>query len=619
MPPLLRRNDEAQTLELVLSGCRGSEFGDALDKIRGIPGRQYDFENKIWSVPLKPDVADRVLRTIRPSADPALVDWIRDSKERQIEELTTPLPKDSKLLLAWATRRMPWHPQKINDEPFNGLLDYQRAAVAKMADLRRVILADDMGLGKTAQAAAAIEEIRLRAADGVGDAGPKLIVCPKSVMGSWERQLKLFLGHDTKVAIINGTTVKAKRNQLVQAIEDDAWVITNWEQVRITTVRRTTRTGSTRTVKQLKEPLYETTEWEAVVADEAHRAKNKDALQTKGLWRIQAPTMFALTGTPIQNAPDELWALLRWLWPHQYNSHRTAQNANPTAYGSFYDTFCEVWEDPYGHKVITGVKNADQLRFEIRNRLIRRTIGQVRTSLPGRRRIYFDLEMGKYQRGIYKEAESQMWLQIEQDAEQGDGDAQKVLAAADPLTYLIQNGATRMVRLQQALESPAVLGGKDESVILDDFCERFSDTRPLPWLTFVKFKLTAGLIEDRLSKYNVGVYTGDTSQEERTELEDRFQAGDLDLIVGTMDAMREGITLTYGHLQYWCTRAWVPGWNEQGEARQADRLGQQQKSMIYIPLVIGSVAKSHVEPSNRRKENIVSTVIRKDDIEEVRS
>lgn len=609
MPAFLRKNEEANTLELDLSGAHGHEFQDALNKIRQIPGRRFDFETKIWSVELKPDVADRILRSIRPNCADELRAWVRDSKIKQVEELTTPLPDDAKLLLEWGHKRMPWQPEKVNDEPFNGLLDYQRAAVDKMAKLKRVLLADDMGLGKTIQSIAAIEEARLRSSDGVGYEGPKLIICPKSVMGAWERELRRWLGPDVKVQRITGTTKNAKRNQLKAAVADNAWVITNWESLRIEKVRKPTRNGGHRTVKQLKEPLYEKTEWEAVVADEVHRAKNRKALQTEGLWRIQAPVMFGLTGTPVQNAPDELWSLLRWLWPKQYNS-----NGMPgtTPYGTFWNTYVEAWEDDWGRNVVIGVKNPDQLRFELRERLIRRTIGQVR-SVPGRRRIYLPLTMGSKQRDIYIDAETQMWLELEAAAQEGDPEAVKML---ENPRYLIKNGASRVVRLRQVLETPAILGGPDESVILDDLVERFEDTRPLPWLAFTAFVPTTDIIQDRLSRYTVETYTGETSQEERTELENRFQAGDIDLLVGTIDAMREGITLTYGHLQYWVSRAWVPGWNEQGEARQADRLGQQNKTMIYIPQVENTVAVSHVEPANRLKENIVKTIVRKDEIEE---
>ena len=319
MPPVLRRNDAEQTLELDLAGARGSEFQDALFKIKEIPGRRYDGARKIWSIPMDPDVAHRAVATIRPTVDQELLDWIRDSRTQEADSITTPLPSDAKLLLPWANRRLDYQPEFVNDEPFTGLKDYQRAAVDLVVKKKRAILADDMGLGKTIQAIATVQEHLLRQAtvgDGTELQGPKLVIAPSSVKGGWLREIRRWLGPDEPVQVITGTTPKARHNQLVKGIEEDAWIVTNWEQIQIEKIVKQTRSGAKRTVRQLKEQLYETTPWVAVIADEVHRAKNRKAKRTEGLWRIQSEhIMLGLTGTPVQNSPDELWALLRWLWP----------------------------------------------------------------------------------------------------------------------------------------------------------------------------------------------------------------------------------------------------------------------------------------------------------------
>jgi SNF2 family DNA or RNA helicase len=60
----------------------------------------------------------------------------------------------------------------------------------------------------------------------------------------------------------------------------------------------------------------------------------------------------------------------------------------------------------------------------------------------------------------------------------------------------------------------------------------------------------------------------------------------------------------------------VPAENEQGEGRE-DRIGQQNKVMVYIPEAVDTVATSKVRPKLRLKERIVESVIEKDHIEEV--
>ena len=51
------------------------------------------------------------------------------------------------------------------------------------------VLADDMGLGKTIQVIAQLLEYRAAAG---GTAPPALLVCPTSVLGNWERELRRF-------------------------------------------------------------------------------------------------------------------------------------------------------------------------------------------------------------------------------------------------------------------------------------------------------------------------------------------------------------------------------------------------------------------------------------------
>ena len=590
------------------------EFMDAKEKIKEIPGRRWDPESKNWIVPADVQVAERVLKTIRPQADQEILNWISESKMNHEESLTSPLPADATdLLVPWAYKRAPWQPEFVNDEAVTGLLPYQRAAVRAIVDRRRAILADDMGLGKTFQCISAVEEYALR--NGQIE-GPKLIVAPASVMGGWARELHRWLS-DPNVVLLPGGMAKKKREDTLKAgIEENAWIIVNWEQLRVEKVKVTKklRNGGTRTVREthMKQPLFESTEWLGVVADEVHRAKNRDAAQTKGLWRVNGQVMIGATGTPIMNSPDEIWSLLRWLWPEQY--HEQGARRNAIAYWAFYEDFVDYWEDHFGKKVITGVKNPDALRFALKDKLIRRL-----AKGGGRKRIYYDIGMNPGQAKLYEEAEKAMWLEIEKDVAGGNAALGEAAASGSVKEILrLPNGAARVVRLQQILENPAVIGDRDDSAIMDDFEEKFSDSRPEPWVFFFKFQESCEIFAERLrTKHGatVGIYHGGVKPHVRTQLEDDFQAGNIDAIVGTIDAMKEGITLTKSHLMAFGTRSWVPDVNEQCEARE-DRKGQQHLVRVYIPQTENTVAVDKVEPTNRLKEGIVRTVLDKAEIKE---
>jgi SNF2 family DNA or RNA helicase len=596
------------------------EFQDAKDKVSDIPGRRFDWDTKLWIVPATVQNAERVLKTLRPECDPEIIQWIKEAKGGAEESLTTELPDDAAdLLVPWATKRMPWQPEYVNDEKYDGLLDYQRAAVSAMAASTRAILADDMGLGKTFEAISAVEEFALR--NGQID-GPKLVVAPNSVLGGWAREISRWL-EDAPHQIVDAKSPAARSKQLEAAIEESAWTIVNWEQLRVKKEKVLLKNGGRKTVTMLKEPLFEDTEWLATIADEVHRAKNRKSQQTQGLWRVKGQMMLGLTGTPLMNSPDELWSILRWLWPDEYGNSTPRSAKNPAghprvAYWAFYEDYVDYWEDQYKRKVVTGVKNPDALRFVLRGKLIRRTAAIL--GLKGRKRIRYEVDLNPKQRKLYDEAEKVMWLEVKKDAAAGDTTALQIEQAVDPvgMLYNIPNGAARMIRCQQILENPAILGGEDDSALMDDFEQKFIDSRPTQWVVACKFKESCNILAARLrSKYNadVGVYTGDTPPEDRTKMEDAFQRGELDVIVGTLDATKEGITLTSGHSMYQLTRAWVPATNEQWESR-CDRLGQQELVRIYIPLPRNTVSTNNVEPTNTLKEGIVKTVIPKDEIKE---
>jgi SNF2 family DNA or RNA helicase len=638
-------------LEVKIEG-RWSDIADAKDKVKEIPGRRWNPDKKVWVLPADPELADQILKTLRPEADEELMAWLKQSMVDTEESLTSPLPEDDEVLIPWGNRRCAWQPEYINDEEFTGALPYQRSAIRHLADLGRALLADDMGLGKTFMLISAVEEFRLRnkMADNVTmPEGPRLVVAPASVLGGWNRELHRWL-KDPRVQLVDGKTPKKRHEQIQEAIKHDAWTIVNWEQLRVKRIEVTNRKGAKRKLYVMKEPLFEFPQaygwdlnledwdaaaygratrqfsgqdpyWLATLADEIHRAKNKDSQQTKGLHRIKGQFMAGATGTPIMNSPDELWSLLRWLWPDQYHERGDAHSDGALAYWPFYNLYVKYYEDHFGRKTVTGVKNPDALRFALKGKVIRRTASIL--GLQGRKRIFFDVPLNPGQQKLYEEAEKSMWLAVEADVSAGNKDAiefAKKAAEGGSIVELmrIPNGAARFVRLQQIIENAALLGGADDSALMDDFEEKYSDSQPNQWIVFCKYKETCELLAERMRKKfgaRVAVYNGDVPSARRTEIEDEYQRGELDVVIGTIDAMYQGITLTSGHMQYWMSRDVVPAKNEQGEARQ-DRLGQQKLVIVYIPQATNTVAINKVHVINRLKEGIVKVVIPKDTIEE---
>ena len=84
-------------------------------------------------------------------------------------------------------------------------------------------------------------------------------------------------------------------------------------------------------------------QWRRVVADEAHTLRNPDGKTAAACTRLKTRTALALTATPLQNYPCDLYALLRFLgrdypvlartkrFPEMHSGRYRALGAAPTA------------------------------------------------------------------------------------------------------------------------------------------------------------------------------------------------------------------------------------------------------------------------------------------------
>ena len=168
------------------------------------------------------------------------------------------------------------------------LRPYQRRGLAWLAGMCEAglggCLADDMGLGKT------IQVIALHLHRREAKAGPTLVVCPASLLGTWEREVRRF-APDVPVRRYHGG------GRHLEDLAADEIVLVTYGMVL-------------RDSAQLAE-----IGWGLVVADEAQHAKNPLSRTARELRAVPAPARIALTGTPVENRLSELWAILDWTTP----------------------------------------------------------------------------------------------------------------------------------------------------------------------------------------------------------------------------------------------------------------------------------------------------------------
>ncbi len=155
-------------------------------------------------------------------------------------------------------------------------------------------LADDMGLGKTLQV------IALLLARKESRSAPALLVVPASLVGNWKAEvarfapdLKLFIAHPSQTS----------RESLDLAVKHTAEALRGCDAM-LTTYQFLQRTEA-----------WQIHPWSMVILDEAQAIKNPGSASTKAVKRLQATTRIALTGTPVENRPGDLWSLFDFLNP----------------------------------------------------------------------------------------------------------------------------------------------------------------------------------------------------------------------------------------------------------------------------------------------------------------
>jgi len=83
-------------------------------------------------------------------------------------------------------------------------------------------LADDMGLGKTVQALAHLDLLKTE-----GREGPSIVVCPKSLIFNWLREIKKFTPHLKGVSYTG-----PKRTALLDKLDDYDIILTTYGTLR---------------------------------------------------------------------------------------------------------------------------------------------------------------------------------------------------------------------------------------------------------------------------------------------------------------------------------------------------------------------------------------------------
>ncbi|WP_413700706.1 DEAD/DEAH box helicase [Psychromonas sp. KJ10-10] len=441
------------------------------------------------------------------------------------------------------------------------LRDYQLSGLNWLVFLNEYgfsgVLADDMGLGKTIQTLAYL--LYKKQHQQLTD--PAIVICPTSLVGNWVNEANKFTA-DLKVLVLHGSD----RHQHFAKITHYDLVITTYPLVG-------------RDFKQL-EPL----QFSDLILDEAQTIKNPLAKMTKSIKQLNAKQRLCLTGTPMENHLGELWSLFDFLMPGFLGTH--------TTFNRFY------------RKGIEGEGNhqvQDWLIQKTRPFLLRRTKDEVAKELPAKTEIIHKVVLPNDQRTLYESIRITMEAKV-RDLLKEKGMARSRIEFLDALLKLRQACCDpRLVKLEHA---KGIQGSAKLDFLMDIVPEMIEEGRRI--LIFSQFATMLGLIAEELEDKGINFVklTGQTRN--RTEIIDKFQAGEVPVFLISLKAGGVGLNLTVAdtviHYDPW----WNPAVENQATDR-AYRIGQDKPVFVY-KLICEETVEERVLALQARKQQLADSV-----------
>lgn len=408
------------------------------------------------------------------------------------------------------------------------------------------ILADEMGLGKTLQA---IGHLRRKA----DSATPQLVICPTSLVGNWEHEIAKF-APDLHAVGYRGGAIDVSNPRTV--------VVAGYPTLRLHTER-----------------LVEQS-WATVVFDEAQVLKNPRTQVSRAARKLPAAHRIALTGTPVENHLDELWALLNLVTPQLF-SHKS----------QFRRRFTKPIE--------AGSASAmNRMLDAIEPVLLARKKIHVAASLPSK--IHSDLlcDLTDEQERVYD--------RVLHDASEGGfgSGAQRqarVLAALTALKQVCNHPGLVTGDLVELADR----SGKLELCV--DIVANNLETDS-PTLIFTQYRTTGEILVLHLSErfgITAPFFHGGLNQRERAAIVAEFQAPDgPPVLVLSVKAAGTGLTLTRAadviHFDRW--------WNPAVEAQATDRVHRigQTRTVTVTTLTSTTTLEEHIARMHDRKSTLVN-------------
>ncbi|KAJ1978688.1 putative DNA helicase ino80 [Dimargaris xerosporica] len=259
------------------------------------------------------------------------------------------------------------------------LKEYQLKGLNWLANLYEQgingILADEMGLGKTVQSISLLAYL----AEVHQIQGPFLVVAPASTLHNWQQEISRFIPAFVSLPYwgnVRDRKVLRKfwnKNTIYSSNPPFNVLITSYQMA------------------VADERYFQRIKWQYMILDEAQAIKSSSSARWRTLLNFYCRNRLLLTGTPIQNSMQELWALLHFIMPTLFDSH-----------AEFSDWFSRDIESHAENKTSLNQHQLNRLQMILKPFMLRRIKRHVQHELGEKIEIEVPCELTPRQRHLYQ-------------------------------------------------------------------------------------------------------------------------------------------------------------------------------------------------------------------------
>lgn len=425
-----------------------------------------------------------------------------------------------------------------------------------------VPLFDEQGLGKTK---IVIDALCQDIVNGFIDGA--LIFCKKSLLAVWEEEIKKH-SHLTSV-ILRGTS----REKGYKFLSFSHFFLMNYEYLQSEIDR----------IKMLLEIRKY-----AIVLDESHKIKDPSSTTAKTIFEIKdlAKKRIIITGTPIANKPEDLWAQFYFL-----DGGKTL--------GSDFEYFKKKYslKNLKENPTQNDITKLRALRNIIEKVSIRRLKNNV-LQLPEKSYQDIFVKLAGHQKELYENLREKLVIEFQ-------------TFSGKQIVENVENILEKLLRLTQLASNPKLIdvGYKEDPakfIELDHIVKNIisREDKLIIWTSFVE---NIREIRRRYVSYNPLMIFGEIPIEQRTKYVERFQRNnEYKIIIANPATAREGLTLTSANNAIYVDR----NFNLVDYIQSQDRIHRisQKKKCNIIKIIAKDTIDEYIDDILYKKQDIASFV-----------